>query len=113
MIAPAPIVSTPCELVRQEVSKYSGWDVNTMTAIATAESHCRVDATGDTTITYQQNGRTYGYSLSVFQVRILPGREQCDVHDLVVNVQCAHSVWQSQGYRAWSVYTNGKYRQFL
>ena len=84
-----------------------------MTAIAEAESHCRVTATGDTSLTYKQNGRVYGYSVSAFQVRILPGREHCDRHDLATNVACAHAIWRSQGYKAWSVYTNGKYKEYL
>lgn len=84
-----------------------------MVAISQAESNCRPDAKGDTTITYEQNGRTYGYSLSVLQVRILPGREHCDTHDVATIVKCGYDIFQSQGYAAWSVYTNGKYRQYL
>lgn len=84
-----------------------------MVAISQAESNCQAEAKGDTTLTYEQNGRTYGYSVSVFQVRILPGREACDTFDIVKNVECAFNIWKGQGYRAWSVYTNGKYAQFL
>jgi hypothetical protein len=112
-----PVVEAPkptgCEAVRQEVSKYPDWDVNLMVAISQAESSCRVDALGDTSIQYSENGREYGYSVSAFQVRILPGREHCDVFDLSVNVACAHKIWQGQGLSAWSVYTNGKYLKFL
>lgn len=105
-------LTAPCEAVRQEASKYN-WDANLMTAIAQAESNCRVEATGDTTLTYDVNGRTYGYSVSVFQVRILPGRENCDNHDLATNVLCAYNIYKGQGLTAWSVYSNGKYRQYL
>lgn len=84
-----------------------------MAAISMAESGCRVEARGDGHLAYQVNGRLYGYSMSVLQVRILPGREHCDSHDLAINVQCAYGIWQGQGYKAWSVYTNGKYRGFL
>jgi len=108
-----PPVLTGCEAVRNELKKYSGWDVALMTAIARAESNCRAEARGDNHITYKENGRTYGYSLSAFQVRILPGQEDCDTHELSVNVRCAYNVWKGQGYKAWSVYNNGKYRKFL
>ena len=47
------------------------------------------------------------------QVRIVEGREHCDTNDLKVNVACAHKIWQNQGYKAWSVYTNGKYKKNL
>lgn len=102
-----------CDLVRSEVSKYSDWDIDTMVAISRAESSCRLDAKGDTNITYSHNGRIYGYSLGVFQIRILPGREYCDTYDLATNVKCAHNVWKSQGLKAWSVYKSGKYKRFL
>lgn len=117
---PAPV--TGCEAVRAEASKYTGWDVSIITAIAEAESTthmngvskpCDVNATGDKTLTYQANGRTYGYSLSVLQVRILEGREHCDKHDLSTNVKCAHDIWKGQGYEAWTMYTNGRYLQYL
>lgn len=113
---------TGCEAVRAEVSKYPGWDANIMTAISQSESStgwgsnripCDVNATGDKKITYTRNGRTYGYSLSVLQVRILEGREHCDVHDLAVNVRCAYEIYKNQGYKAWSDYKNGKYRRYL
>lgn len=111
-VQPQPIL-TGCDAVRAEVSKYKDWDVNLMVAISQAESSCRVDALGDTSLKYEQFGRTYGYSVSVFQVRILPGREHCDRLDLEVNVKCAYGVWVNQGYRAWSVYGSGRYLDFL
>lgn len=115
---PAPVKPpvtpvTGCEAVKAEASKYPDWDPTVMTAIAQAESGCRFDATGDGHLTYQQDGRTYGYSVSVLQVRILPGREACDAHDLKINIECGHRIWQGQGYGAWSVYNNGKYLKWL
>lgn len=101
-----------CELVMQEIAKYD-WHIPTMTAIAHAESNCRPEAKGDTTLTYEQNGRTYGYSLGSLQVRILPGREHCDTYDVATNVSCAYSIYKSQGYSAWSVYSNGKYMRYM
>lgn len=102
----------PCEAVRSEASKYD-WDVNLIVAISKAESNCRVEATGDTSLTYEQNGRVYGYSVSVLQVRILPGREHCDAHDLKVNIECGYNIWKGQGYQAWSAYSNGSYLKYL
>ena len=82
-----------------------------MVAISQAESHCRTDAVGDTNITYEYAGRTYGYSIGALQVRILPGREHCE--DGENYWECAHSIWLSQGYRAWSVWSNNKYLDFM
>lgn len=81
-----------------------------MVAISKAESHCRADAVGDKTLTFTKNGRAYGYSIGALQVRILPGREWCETGDYY---ECAHNIWKSQGYRAWSVYTNKRYLEYL
>ena len=81
-----------------------------MVAISKAESHCRADDVGDKTLTFTKNGRTYGYSIGALQVRILPGREWCETGDYY---ECAHNIWKSQGYRAWSVYTNKRYLEYL
>lgn len=101
-----------CEHYVQLVSQYD-WDVATMLAIAKAESGCRPAAKGDTTLTYEQNGRIYGYSVGLFQVRVLPGRESCDSFDPQVNVDCAYRIYKSQGYNAWTVYKKGTYKKFL
>lgn len=105
---------TKCEIVKQEIAKYSGWDASIIFAIAQAENRsCDPEATGDTTLTYQNNGRTYGYSVSALQVRILEGREHCDTSDIEVNVKCAYEIWQNESYQAWSVFNSGKYKAFL
>ena len=101
-----------CERFQPLLEKYD-WDVRIMKAIMRAESGCDPNVTGDTSLTFTQNGRTYGYSVSLFQVRILPGREHCDSHDPATNIACAYHVWRGQGYKAWSVYTNGKYLKYL
>ena len=103
-------VLEPCEEVRKNLSRWSDWDINLMVAISKAESNCNMDRVGDTNLTYQQNGRTYGYSIGTLQVRILPGREWCETGDYY---ECAHQIFLGQGYRAWSVYKNGRYLKYL
>ncbi|MCA9313061.1 hypothetical protein KDA08_01910, partial [Candidatus Saccharibacteria bacterium] len=85
------------------IENFGSENLITAKAIMRAESGCDANATGDKSLTYQQNGRTYGYSVSLFQVRILPGREGCDSHDPAVNIPCAAKVYRSQGWMAWSV----------
>lgn len=102
-----------CAAVEQEARKYSGWNINIVQAISHAESHCNVNATGDGHLTYYQNGRKYGYSLSAMQVRILPGREHCDAHNLRINIKCAYAIWRGSGYGAWTMYNNGEYWKYL
>lgn len=102
-----------CEAVRAEVQKYGDWNHSIMVAISKAESGCRSNARGDNHLTFTKNGRTYGYSLGLFQVRILPGRERCDTYDVQANVRCAHDIFQGQGYNAWSVFKNGAYKRHM
>lgn len=92
------------------MGRWSDWDNSLMVAIAQAESNCRADALGDTNITFSYNGRTYGYSIGPLQLRVLPGREWCETGDYY---ECAHTIWLQQGYKAWSVFTNGRYREYL
>lgn len=104
--APAP-VRTACDYINDY-----DWDRHTMHAIAMAESGC-VPQTGDTRLTFIASGRTYGYSLGVLQVRILPGREHCDTQDPALIMQCAYGVYKGQGFGAWSMYNNGRYLRYL
>lgn len=85
------------------IENFGSENLITAKAIMRAESGCDPKAIGDGHITYYQNGRKYGYSVSLFQVRILPGREQCDSLDPTVNIPCASKVYKSQGWLAWSV----------
>lgn len=82
-----------------------------MLAIAKAESNCDQNAVGDTQITYNENGRVYGYSIGALQVRILPGREHCEAQENYWG--CAHQIWKSQGYEAWTTFTSGKFLEFM
>lgn len=102
-----------CQDYASIIEKYD-WDVAIASAISRAESGCRPDALGDTTLKFIQNGREYGYSVSLFQVRILPGREHCDSFDPEVNIKCAYNIYKARGgWTDWSVFTNGKYLSYL
>lgn len=106
-------LSTGCNAVREQARQYPGWNPDIIQAISHAESHCRADATGDGHLAFNQHGRKYGYSVSALQVRILPGREACDSHNLKINVKCAYKIWLNQGYGAWTKFNNGEYKKYL
>jgi hypothetical protein len=105
------VANDPCRLVYD----YSEWDGRTMYGICKAESKGNVKAVGDTTITFVKNGVTYGMSCGMLQVRILPGRGiTCEqMHDPEQNVAKAYEIWNAQSYAAWSVYTNGRYLDYI
>lgn len=105
------VANDPCRLVYD----YTEWDARVMYAICKAESGGNPSIIGDTNITYYQDGELYGMSTGLFQIRYLPGR---DAHpdkmkDPEANVRMAYSIFKSQGLQAWSVYTNGKYLNYI
>lgn len=90
-----------------------------MLAIAKAESGLRLDALGDTTIT----DRTWGPSVSIFQIRTLKGEtgkgtcrdiKELQKYDLKFIVHCAYIIsGNGTNYKPWSAYLNGSYKKYL
>lgn len=107
---PPAIPLTPCETVRAEIAKYSGWDVATMSAIAEAENRS-CDPTRHN-LSADENHKVCIGSYGVLQVGCVHYNGE-DVNDLKTNVAIAHKVWQKQSYGAWTQYNNGTYREFL
>ena len=94
---------------------FVGEQIETMAAISRAESGSDMNCIGDETLT----GSKWDVSFGLFQIRGLknaPGSCR-DISllkgDLVRQGVCAKEIWNGQGYNAWSVYSNGKYRQYL
>ena len=108
------LAANNCKKIISEIEKYD-WDRKVATAVMKAESKCNVNAKGDEDLAYEENGRTYGYSVGAFQVRILPGREDCDTYDLKKNVECAYNIYVAKGreFTDWSMFLNGKYLDYL
>ena len=100
---------TGCEEYRSEISKYD-WDVNLMMAIMKAESGCRTNAVGDD----YPIGGVHAVSCGLFQVRSIGTRPSCSaLKDPATNIAWAYRIYQGQGLKAWSVYSNGKYKAHL
>lgn len=113
-IKQAQMAANDCDKAVAEIEKYD-WDAKLAAAIMKAESKCNVNAKGDTDVAYEENGRQYGYSVGIFQIRILPGREDCDSFDLETNVRCAYNIYveAEREFTDWTMYRNGKYTEFL
>lgn len=111
-IPPLPVFND-CSKVEEEIKKYD-WDHDLALAVAKAESSCDANAHGDEDIAYHVGDKKYGYSVGVFQVRILEGRESCDNYDIATNVKCAYDVYHDAGnsFDPWSGYTTGKYKNY-
>ena len=108
------LAANDCDVVIDEINKYD-WDAKVATAVMKAESKCDTKIKGDTDLIYEENGREYGYSVGAFQIRILPGREDCDTFDLEKNVSCAYNIYLDAGrkFTDWSMFVNAKYREYL
>ena len=100
---------TGCEEYRSEIAKYD-WDINLMTAIMKAESGCRTTAVGDDRVI----GGIHAPSCGLFQIRTLSSRPSCSaLKDPATNIAWAYRIYQGQGLKAWSVYSNGAYKKHL
>ena len=113
-ILPPQIMLENCEEVRKEVFKYD-WNKEVALSVAKAESKCDTEAKGDTDLVFTENGREYGYSVGAFQIRILPGREECDTFDLSINVKCAYDLYlkAERKFTDWTMYLNGNYKNYM
>ena len=115
--------ATPCEAMQSEVAKYGDWDINIVQAIAQAENRdcnpLRHNETASETHRRNDGSVICVGSYGVIQVGCLHYRESEDRNDLATNIRVAHRVyearkiWDTSGYNAWTMYTNGTYRQFL
>lgn len=108
-IATAPVIG--CEAVRAEISKYPGWDIAIMTAVAQAENRA-CDPLNHNLSASENHGICIG-SYGVLQVGCVHYRASESKDDLAINVAVAHRVWLEQGYRAWTKYRTGEYKEFL
>lgn len=105
--------------MRDEVAKYSDWDISTVAAIAEAENRACNPLNHNETAT-ETHRREDGSvicvgSYGVLQVGCLHYQAGEDKNDLATNIKVAHRVWvQSNGnYTPWTMYKNGTYREFL
>ena len=110
----APLVYVehdPKELVKQVFG--DEWPL--AWAIVMAESHGRPDAVGDKHLTYiGEDGKTYGYSVGLFQMRVMEGRPPAPVlAGVYINIMCAYNLKEKRGWTQWGSYNNGSYKQFL
>lgn len=99
-----------CDIVRHYASQYN-WDVNIIVAIAAAETNCDTKAVGDDYVI----AGLYAPSCGLTQVRTLAGRPSCEeLKDPATNIEWAWKI-SSGGtdFTPWSVYTSGKYLQYL
>jgi Lysozyme like domain len=87
---------------------FSDEDSVTMAAIALAESSGNPSAVGDLDI-------TPGGSVGLWQINLKahPELDTAALTDPATNAAAAYSVFQSQGFSAWSTYKNGAYEKYL
>jgi hypothetical protein len=78
-----------------------------MIRIAKCESNFNPNAVGDgllpSTIAYKAMGLPYGESVSVFQIRLLPGRpSKSYLMQVDNNINYAKKLYEASGYGPWS-----------
>jgi hypothetical protein len=91
-------------------------EARTLAAIAGAESSYNTEIHGDIGL----QDATWGPSVGLWQIRSVKSQTGTgDVRDInkladpVENAKSALSILRSQGWKAWSTYTNGSYKKYL
>ena len=77
-----------------------------MLAIMQAESSCDPGARN----TANTDGST---DTGLLQINSIHGIDPATLIDPTVNIQAAYRVYQSQGLKAWTSFSSGKYKQFI
>ena len=88
--------------IEEKIKSVFGADSEKALKIARCESQLNHLAVGDHKIAYVKDGKEYGKSYGVFQIRSLPGRpEPTELFDRDFNIEYAYQVYQRQGWDAW------------
>ncbi len=95
-----------CEEFRSLVEKYP-WNSRIMLAIMRAESGCNPNS--DNTGLNRDGSNDKG----LFQINSIHGFSDAERLDPIRNIEIAFKIWQNQGYRVWSAYSNGAYLKFM
>lgn len=83
-------------------------------AIAKSESGLNPNAKGDIPIQFWHEGRLIGHSCGIFQIRVLPGRPDCEtLKDVDKNIEFAKKLWERSGWTPWSNFKNKAYLKYL
>lgn len=100
-VVAAPVIQVPqgCAAYMPLLQQYD-WDINVMAAVMQAESNCNPNAESPPNY---DGLRDYG-------LMQLHGQE---IFDPATNVAHAYTIWQRQGYHAWSTYNSGAYLKYL
>jgi hypothetical protein len=100
--------------VEQYINQTFGKNAELARAIFTAESGLTCSSEGDKHLKYLKDGKEFGASYGVAQIRHLPGRpEPKQLKDCKYNIDYAYRMFASQGnFSAWSAYKNKSYLRF-
>ena len=108
--------------MQAEIAKYGDWNANIMQAIGQAENRTCNPLIHNLSAT-ETHRRADGSvicvgSYGVMQVGCLHYGPNDNRDDLATNIKLAHQAWTSRekwgnGYEAWTMFTNGTYREFL
>ena len=100
--------------IEDKIKKAFGKDWKVALAIAKAESGLDTNAVGDKHIEFVKNGKVYGHSCGIFQIRVLEGRPDCEsLQDVDKNIEFAKKLHKERGFTPWSVFNNKKYLKYL
>jgi len=90
-------------------------------AVAKSESGLNPNAKGDVPLEYWYEGKKIGHSCGIFQIRVLPGRPDCEtLKNVDKNIEFARKLYdtklqngEKQKFLPWSNWKNNRFMKFL
>lgn len=109
-------ISTPTTGIEELIKKTWNNEAEAKIAIAVAkaESHLNPESIGDKHLKFFKDGKEYGASYGIFQIRHLEGRpDPSKLLDSEFNVKYAYELYCKSGFSPWSTYKSGKYLAYI
>lgn len=100
----------PALSIEDKIRAKFGKDGDIAVAVAKAESGLNPNANGDKHLTYWKNGKMYGDSIGIFQIRTFENRPDREaLKDIDTNIEFAYKLYQAQGFYPWTVFQTKQY----
>lgn len=108
------LVSSQPKTIEAKIRAAFPEDPDRAIAIFRSESGLDPNAKGDIPLEYKYKGKIIGHSCGIAQIRVLPGRPDCEtLKDVDENLKFARHLYEKQGWYPWSNFKNGKYLSFM
>lgn len=121
IVKEAKAIFDPQEELKKKIRAKFGEDTNTMLAIATAESGLNAGNKGynckygneSKACKPEDRQKAWSVDCGLLQINVIGKSCPAELFDVDTNINEGYRKFKSQGFKAWSVYKNGSYKNHL